>query len=95
MPDLLIRNIAPNLKSEIEKQAREAGRSLSDEVKHLLHVGLQRVRSENAQPPGESAYDAIRSAFADCQASDEEHAEFERILEESRKQPWRPAPEFE
>ena len=37
MTDMLIRNIDPKLKREIEKRAREHGRSLSEEAEAMLH----------------------------------------------------------
>lgn len=40
MTDLLIRNIEPRLKRQIEKRARESGQSLSDEAKSLIRRGL-------------------------------------------------------
>jgi plasmid stability protein len=40
MTDMLIRKIDPKLKREIEKRAREHGRSLSDEAKLVLQRGL-------------------------------------------------------
>ena len=38
MSDLLIRNIDPKVKREIEKRARAHGRSLSDEAQAMLHA---------------------------------------------------------
>lgn len=40
MTDMLIRKIDPKLKREIERRAREHGRSLSDEAKIVLQRGL-------------------------------------------------------
>jgi antitoxin FitA len=40
MSDLLIRNLDPKLKREIEKRARAHGRSLSEEAKSVLRKGL-------------------------------------------------------
>jgi antitoxin FitA len=87
MPDMLIRSIAPNVKSEIEKRAKASGRSLSDEAKHLLRVGLEADR--NAPPAGPDAYDVFRAAFADCLLSDEEHAEFTAAIDKAREWKWR------
>lgn len=39
MTDLLIRNVDPKLKRELEKRARANGRSLSEEAKTLLERG--------------------------------------------------------
>ena len=40
MTDLLIRNIDPDVKRDIEERAKAHDRSLSDEAKALLHAGL-------------------------------------------------------
>lgn len=40
MTDMLIRKIDPKLKREIERRAREHGRSLSDQAKLVLQRGL-------------------------------------------------------
>lgn len=40
MTDMLIRKVDPKLKREIERRAREHGRSLSDEAKIVLQRGL-------------------------------------------------------
>jgi hypothetical protein len=40
MTDMLIRKVDPKLKREIERRAREHGRSLSDEAKLVLQRGL-------------------------------------------------------
>jgi hypothetical protein len=41
MSDLLVRNIAPHIKRKIKARARAHGRSMSDEVKALIHKGLE------------------------------------------------------
>ena len=43
MTDLLIRNIDPELKRQLEERARQHKRSLSEEAKMLLHIGLKRA----------------------------------------------------
>jgi plasmid stability protein len=40
MADLLIRDIDPGLKRQLEEQAKAHGRSLSDEAKVLIRRGL-------------------------------------------------------
>jgi plasmid stability protein len=40
MADLLIRNISPQLKRQIEERARKNRHSLSDEAKSLIRKGL-------------------------------------------------------
>jgi plasmid stability protein len=46
MPDLLIRNIDPHLKRQLQESARSHGRSLSEEARILLKKALV-VRSNN------------------------------------------------
>ncbi|MGV3635841.1 MAG: FitA-like ribbon-helix-helix domain-containing protein [Pseudorhodoplanes sp.] len=46
MADMLIRKIDPKLKREIERRAREHGRSLSDEAEAMLYEA-----AEMARPP--------------------------------------------
>jgi plasmid stability protein len=41
MSDLLIRNIEPELKREIEERARENRQSLSDAARALIRAGLK------------------------------------------------------
>jgi len=48
MTDLLIRDIDPDLKQQLEDRAQAHRRSLSDEAKLLIRRGLQ-------APPGETA----------------------------------------
>jgi hypothetical protein len=40
MADLLIRNIDPSLKRQLQERARKHGRSLSDEAKVLIRRGV-------------------------------------------------------
>jgi hypothetical protein len=40
MADLLIRNIEPALKRQLQERARKHGRSLSDEAKALIRRGV-------------------------------------------------------
>jgi hypothetical protein len=46
MTDLLIRNIEPSLKQQLEKRARKHGRSLSEEAKALIRHGVSEKESE-------------------------------------------------
>lgn len=46
MTDLLIRNVEPKLKRELEKRARANGRSLSEEAKILLEKGTAKPATE-------------------------------------------------
>ncbi|MAS04478.1 MAG: plasmid stabilization protein [Ahrensia sp.] len=92
MSDLLIRNIPDHLKDDISRRAKETGRSLSDEVKELLRKGLL-ADLEKQPPAGETAYDAIRRAFAGVSLSDEEHGDLIRSVEEGREDMGRPVPD--
>lgn len=46
MPDILVRDIDPELKRQIDQRAREHRRSLSDEIKMLVRKGLLETREE-------------------------------------------------
>lgn len=87
MPDLLIRAIAPNVKTEIERRAKASGRSLSDEAKHLLRLGMNADNSASSYGP--DAYDVFRAPFADALLTDEEHAEFTAAIDKARQWKWR------
>jgi plasmid stability protein len=50
MPDLLIRNIDPDLKRRLEESAQSHRRSLSDEAKMLIRRGLVEPVQDNAEP---------------------------------------------
>ena len=95
MPDLLIRNIAPSQKNDIEKRAEKSKHSLSDEIKHLISLGLMK-ENEGERAAGEIPLsEAFRAAFADCMMSDEEHAQFTKDMEEHRREQPRPFTDFE
>jgi len=96
MGDLLIRNMPDALKAGLAKKAEQNGRSLSEEAKARLRQSLL-DDADTAIRPKRNAYDALRSIFVeeDALLSDEEHAEFMRAIEESRKDIGRPVPDFE
>ena len=50
MPDLLIRNIDPTLKRQLQERARARGRSLSEEAKTIIRSALLDERSEVEHP---------------------------------------------
>lgn len=58
MADLLIRNIDPDLKRQIEEHARSSKRSLSEEAKRLLLRGLS--VAEEAGGLGTLMFETIR-----------------------------------
>ena len=87
MADLLLRDIAPNVKEDIGKRARAHGRSLSDEAKHLLRVGLH-ADSGMGKTSTRTALQAMEAAFADCHLSPAEQDQFQRDLDQSRQSDW-------
>jgi len=87
MSDILVRDLAPKLKADLKRKAKAHGRSLSEEAKHLLRLGLE-AEMRSSRPAGRSALQAMEAAFAQCQLSSEEHAQFERDLEKSRQSEW-------
>jgi plasmid stability protein len=58
MSDLLIRNVAPYMKREIQKRARARGRSLSDEAKILIQRAL--LQPEDRRKLGTEMFNMIR-----------------------------------
>ena len=90
MSDLLIRNIPDRLKGDIEKRARAAGRSLSDEAKSLLRKGLLND-AEAARPAGETAYDSMRRAFSGAHLSASEFAILSEAFDDNRRDMGRPS----
>jgi plasmid stability protein len=62
MPDLLLRNVDPELKRRIAEQARANGRSLSDEAQALLASALAQAA------PRHGLGTQIHAAFRDLDA---------------------------
>ena len=95
MSDLLVRDLPDAVKANLADKAKQGGRSLSDEVKLRLVQSL--VDDEQHPKRYDNAFNAIRRAFieADALMTDEEHAEFMRGIEESRRDVGRPPPDFE
>ncbi len=60
MVDILIRDMPADLKAEVEKRAKAAGHSISEEAKRLLAVAL--TRKEEDLPLGK----AMREAFGEA-----------------------------
>lgn len=60
MPDLLIRNMTPELKRRLAERARRDRRSLSEEAKLLLNRGLGKETSE--KPVGTALVELFRDA---------------------------------
>lgn len=61
MPDILVRDLDPELKRQIDQRARQHRRSLSDEVKMLIRKGLLETRQERAL--GTSLRDLVASEY--------------------------------
>jgi antitoxin FitA len=95
MSNVLIRDFPPALKAEISKAANSNGRSISDEIKLRLRRDSQ-VSAQSEPKSGAQMYDEIRAAMQGIFATDEEVDEFERVIEESRRNDFgRPPPDFE
>jgi hypothetical protein len=73
---------------------RRKGHSISDEVKLRLAPTVAEQDAGTALEK-RSAWDEIRGALGDNLMTDEEHAEFMRVVEETRKDFGRPPPDFE
>ncbi|RUM27491.1 plasmid stabilization protein [Rhizobium vallis] len=94
MSDLLIRNISEAMKRDIADAAQRSGHSLSDEAKELLRDALK--RKNEAKPETLSAYEAIRAAFVNENAVDDEFAAVMEEIEAARKKDFgRPFEDFE
>ena len=95
MGDLLIRNISNALKSDIERLARSSGRSLSDTAQEALRAGVEVISKRQSErspiPPGQK----LRELFSGVFETDEEFEEFQNVMEEVRRAPGRPIPDFE
>jgi antitoxin FitA len=95
MSNVLIRDFPPALKAEISKAANSNGRSISEEVKFRLRRDSQ-ASAKNETKSGAVMYDQMREVMQGIFATDEEVDEFERVIEESRKNDFgRPPADFE
>jgi len=96
MSNILIRNIEPNLKRDIEKLAKAAGRSQSDEIKRLIRKGLSAEKSQTEPSIRQSAWEVWRGAFERAGLISDEFAEILDEIELERKTDFgRPPPDFE
>ncbi|MGB8817244.1 MAG: plasmid stabilization protein [Rhizobiaceae bacterium] len=93
MGDLLIRNIPDEMRQGLAKVADADGLSLSDAAKQAIAAGLRGAAPDAIVKP-RNALEAIREALGDSLATDEEHEEFMRIIEEGRRHPDRPPPDL-
>jgi len=96
MGDLLIRNVAEALKTDLDQLADRTGQSLSDAAKEALWEGVNLVKRRLASdadklPLGQR----LQAAFAGAFESQDEAEEFHRSLDEQRKKDTgRPLPDF-
>ncbi|WP_185969702.1 plasmid stabilization protein [Rhizobium straminoryzae] len=84
MGDLLIRNLDEKLAHQIAARASRAGRTSCEEAEDLLRKGLQ-LTEPDADPPAQTAFDAIRSIFVEEGALDEEFSGIMDEVEAERK----------
>ena len=95
MSNLLIRDMPPVLKDEISKAANSNGRSMSEEVKFRLRRD-SRASAQSAPRSGADVYDQTRAVMQRIFSNDGEVDEFERAIEDERKNDFgRPPPDFE
>ncbi len=93
MGDLLVRNIPDELRAELKTLARAHRRSLSEEVQSLLNKAISSEVSESTKP-FVSAADAFAEIRAQLNMTEEEHREWQEIVDNARKSPDRPVPDF-
>lgn len=84
MGDLLIRNIPEHLKKELEQAAKRDGQSLSAKSIDLLRKSLAEETAVQ-EKPFVSAWDALRSAFVEHDAVDDEYSKIMDEIEAERK----------
>ena len=96
MGDLLIRNVAEALKTDLDQLADRTGQSLSDTAKEALREGVNLAKRRLASdayklPLGQR----LQAAFAGTFETQDEAEEFHRYLDEQRKKDTgRPLPDF-
>ncbi|MBP2548214.1 plasmid stability protein [Neorhizobium galegae] len=88
MGDLLIRNLDETLKQELQRQARQSGRSLSEEAALHLRRSLRTLQEGNPASAGQRIRTLLGS---DACWTPEELA----FLEASRHAPMREPPRFD
>ena len=92
MSDLLIRDVPEALRHEIAQAAKTNGQSLSSTAIDLLREGLLAKRQQ-ARQPRRSAWEMLRSAFAETGEPDGEFAKIMDEIEAERKRDFgRPLP---
>lgn len=93
MGDILIRNVPEELRETLKLLASANHRSLSEEVSALLNKAIQDNALESVKP-FVSAADAFAEWRSRHDMSDEEHRQWQEIVDNARKSPDRPVPDF-
>ena len=94
MGDILVRNVPEELRETLKLRASANHRSLSEEVSALLNKAIRDNALENMKP-FVSAADAFAEWRSRFDMSDEEHRQWQEIVDNARKSPDRPVPDFE
>ncbi len=94
MGDLLIRNVSEDVRALLKARALKHGRSQSDEAKAMLESAVKEVEA-TSEKPFVSVWDAMAEIREKFRFTEEEHKEWEEILEKARKAPDRQVPDFE
>jgi plasmid stability protein len=93
MVDILVRNVPDELRAELKMLASAHRRSLSQEVQSLLSKAISSEKSAGAKQ-FVSAADAFAEMRAQLDMTDEEHREWQEIVDNARKSPDRAVPDF-
>lgn len=93
MGDLVIRNISPALKADLERLAVRKGTTFAETAKDALRKGLDQMTDDKLEEPptGQTLTRILGGIFE----SEDEFREFQTILEDIRKGKSRPLPDFE
>jgi antitoxin FitA len=94
MGDLLIRDIPEALKADLARIADRKGESLSETAKSAMLHGLDVVKRLDAQEMALPMGQRLRQIFGGMFETDDEAEEFQRVLDEIRRAPQRPLPDF-
>ena len=95
MGDLLIRNISKAVRSDIERLAENSGKSLSDTAREALRAGVEAMSKRQAEKAGTPPGQRFKEIFSSVFETDGEFEEFQQALDEVRRGPSRPVPDFE
>jgi plasmid stability protein len=97
MGDLLIRNIADALKTDLDALADRTGRSLSETAKEVLRDGVEIAKKRlAAQAESLPLGQRLKAIYEGAFDSEAEAEEYQRYLDQLRKGAvGRPLPDFE